>query len=126
MSQVLAAATTSLPAPVISQLSKVAELKDSTRYERTLALLQKYDPGACMGVGRGLGCITTVTQLSHQLWHIPATTEAHSCTRGHLSMFGCAALYHHGLSVGHPDAGTAAEVRRRCTALAQPGTAQGT
>lgn len=26
--------------------AQVAELKDSTRYERTLALLQKYDPGA--------------------------------------------------------------------------------
>lgn len=25
---------------------QVSELKDSTRYERTLALLQKFDPGA--------------------------------------------------------------------------------
>ena len=30
---------------------QVAELKDTTRYERTLTLLQKYDPGGCWRLG---------------------------------------------------------------------------
>jgi hypothetical protein len=31
--------------------AQVCELKDSTRYERTLTLLQKYDPGGGVGAG---------------------------------------------------------------------------
>jgi hypothetical protein len=57
---------------------QVAELKDSTRYERTLALLQKYDPGGWKGgvqrTGGGAGCCTSPATAAGSACPVPEGT----------------------------------------------------
>lgn len=64
-----------LPACVRRQ---VAELKDSTRYERTLALLQKYDPGGWKGgvqrTGVGAECCTSPSTAAGSACPVPEGT----------------------------------------------------
>jgi hypothetical protein len=74
---------------------QVAELKDSTRYERTLALLQKYDPGACalLRALRALLCLSSfnVNRALLQKYDPGACGQLQVPLVVHWAAFACAA-----------------------------------